>query len=156
MSSYPALRLLSAPQYVRALHRAEDWVAVLVRNRVRRHTMQRIVPSETIASEPFQSWLARENLGGADIFIGMNPVRTNSKYRTKEHILEIRHLYLDLDEDAGVSLQAIRTSGDIPDPNFVLDSSPGKHQAVWRVEGFGPANVRDSRFGSKEGERERV
>jgi hypothetical protein len=33
-------------------------------------------------------------------------------------------------------LQAIRTSGDVPAPNFVLDTSPGKHQVVWRVEGL--------------------
>jgi hypothetical protein len=43
---------------------------------------------------------------------------------------------LDLDEEAGASLQAIRTSGDVPPPNFVLDTSPGKHQVVWRVEGL--------------------
>jgi hypothetical protein len=66
----------------------------------------------------------------------MNPVREGSRNRTKEQIREIRHTYLDLDEDAGASLQAIRTSGDVPAPNFVLDTSPGKHQVVWRVEGF--------------------
>ena len=41
-----------------------------------------------------------------------------------------------LHEEAGASLQAIRTSGDVPPPNFVLDTSPGKHQVVWRVEGL--------------------
>jgi hypothetical protein len=43
---------------------------------------------------------------------------------------------LDLDEEAGASLRTIRTSGDVPPPNFVLDISPGKHRVVWRVEGF--------------------
>lgn len=137
MSSDFRRRFLSATEYVRALHAPEDYVAVLVRNRARQRTMQRIVPAEMIASQPFQSWLVEQNLGGADIFIGMNPVQANSKYRTKEHIREIRHVYLDLDEEAGASLQAIRTSGDIPEPNFVLDTSPGKHQVVWRVDGFG-------------------
>jgi len=98
--------------------------------------MQRILPAETIASAPFQSWLHEQNLSGADIFIGMNPVREGSRNRTKEQIREIRHAYLDLDEEAGASLQAIRTSGDVPPPNFVLDTSPGKHQVVWRVEGL--------------------
>jgi hypothetical protein len=130
-------RFLAADEYVRALHGLEDYVAVLIRNRSRNRTTQRIAPVETIASQPFQSWLTEQNLAGADIFIGMNPVGANSKYRRKEHIREIRHLYLDLDEDAGTSLHAIRTSGDLPDPNFVLDTSPGKHQVVWRVDGFG-------------------
>src|SRR6516225_2758271 len=106
-------------------------VAILVRNRSLQRTTQRIVPAEVIASQPFQSWLTEQNLAGADIFIGTNPVHTNSKFRTKEHIREIQHVYLDLDEEAGASLQAIRASGDIPEPNFVLDASPAKHQVVW-------------------------
>jgi len=129
-------RFLTAAEYVRALHAPEDYVAILVRNRSLQRTTQRIVPAEVIASQPFQSWLTEQNLAGADIFVGMNPVRENSKCRTKEQIREIRHLYLDLDEHAGASLHAIRISGDIPKPNFVLDTSPGKHQVVWRVDGF--------------------
>jgi hypothetical protein len=129
-------RFLTATEYVFALHEPSDLVAVLVRNRTQQQTMQRILAAETLASAPFQSWLHEQNLSGADIFIGMNPVREGSRNRTKEQIREIRHTYLDLDEDAGASLQAIRTSGDVPPPNFVLDTSPGKHQVVWRVEGF--------------------
>src|SRR5207248_401785 len=129
-------RFLTATEYVFALHVPSDLVAVLVRNRTQQQTMQRILPAETIVSAPFQSWLHEQNLSGADIFIGMNPVREGSRNRTKEHIREIRHAYLELDEEAGASLQQIRTSGDIPQPNFVLDTSPGKHQVVWRVEGF--------------------
>jgi hypothetical protein len=129
-------RFLTAPEYVFALHDPSDHAAVLVRNRLRQQTTQRILPAETIAGAPFQSWLHQQNESGADIFIGMNPVREGSRSRTKEQIREIRHTYLDLDEEAGASLHAIRTSGDVPPPNFVLDTSPGKHQVVWRVEGF--------------------
>jgi hypothetical protein len=129
-------RFLSAPEYVYALHEPSDHAAVLVRNRIRQQTTQRILPVETIASVQFQSWLHEQNQSGADIFIGMNPVRGGSRSRTKDQIREIRHAYLDLDEEAGASLQAIRTTGDLPPPNFVLDTSPGKHQVVWRVEGL--------------------
>jgi RepB DNA-primase from phage plasmid len=135
-SSSFAPRFLSAPEYVFALHGPSDQVAVLVRNRSRQQTTQRILPAETIASAPFQSWLHQQNESGADIFIGMNPVREGSRSRTKEQIREVRHTYLDLDEEAGASLQAIRTSGNVPPPNFALDTSPGKHQVVWRVEGL--------------------
>ena len=34
------------------------------------------------------------------------------------------------------ALEAIRNSAEVPAPNFVLDTSPGKHQIVWRVEGL--------------------
>jgi hypothetical protein len=129
-------RFLTAPEYLFALHEPSDQVAVLVRNRTQHQTTQRILPAEAIASPPFQSWLLEQNQSGADIFIGMNPVREGSRNRTKEQIREIRHTYLDLDEEAGASLQAIRTSGDVPPPNFVLDTSPGNHQVVWRVDGL--------------------
>lgn len=129
-------RFLTAPEYVLALHEPSDQVAVLVRNRTQCQTTQRILPAEAIASPTFQYWLHEQNQRGADIFIGMNPVREGSRNRTKEQIREIRHTYLDLDEEAGASLQTIRTSGDVPPPNFVLDTSPGKHQVVWRVEGL--------------------
>jgi hypothetical protein len=135
MSSFTS-RFLTAPEYVFALHEPSHQVAVLVRNRTRHQTTQRILPAEAIASAPFQSWLHDQNQSGGDIFIGMNPVREGSRNRTKEQIREVRHAYLDLDEEAGASLQAIRTSGDVPPPNFVLDTSPGKHQVVWRVEGL--------------------
>jgi hypothetical protein len=129
-------RFLSAAEYVLALHEPQDHVAILVRNQSREQTMQRILPAEAIASPPFQAWLKEQNQGGADIFVGMNPVKDGVHNRTRESIREIRHAYLDLDEEAGASLQAIRTAGDVPVPNFVLDTSPGKHQVVWRVEGL--------------------
>src|SRR5258708_22168468 len=127
-------RFLSASEYVLALHEPNDRVAVLIRNRGREQTMQRILPAEAIASPPFQAWLKEQNEAGADIFIGMNPMKSGIPNRTKENVREIRHVYLDLDEDAGASLHAVRTSRDVPLANFVLDTSPRKHQVVWRVE----------------------
>jgi hypothetical protein len=129
-------RQLSAEQYVLALHRPEDRIAVLVRNRARGQTMQRILSAEDVASPLFQDWLAKQNDAGGDIFVGMNPLHANSFTRTKESICEIRHVYLDLDEDAAVSLRAIRTDGNTPVPNFVLDTSAQKNQVIWRVEGL--------------------
>lgn len=129
-------RMLSASEYVLALHSPEDRVAVLLRNRVRGQTMQRILAAEAIASPPFLYWLVEQNANGADVFLGMNPIKEHSYNRTKENIREVRHVYLDLDESASTSLQAIRTSGDIPTPNVVLDTSPDKHQVIWQVEGL--------------------
>ncbi len=127
---------LSAVQYVLALHNADDRVAALVLNRTLGQTIQRILRAQDMANPAFQDWLRVQNQSGGDIFIGMNPLRTDSFTRTKESVREIRHVYLDLDEDAAASLRAIRTSGDAPVPNFVLDTSPEKNQIIWRVEGL--------------------
>jgi hypothetical protein len=60
----------------------------------------------------------------------MNPLKDGASSRTKDNLKEIRHVYIDLDTDAKAALADIRESLDAPTPNFVLDTSPGKHQVV--------------------------
>jgi DNA primase RepB-like protein len=134
-SSFKA-HVVSASEYVLALHEPADNVAVLLRNRARGQTLQRIASAETIASPAFQRWLADQNRAGSDIFVGMNPLKEGATSRTKDNLKEIGHVYLDLDENAGTALANLRDSLDAPPPNFVLDTSPGKHQVVWKIEGI--------------------
>jgi len=131
-----SLKTLSASEYVLALFERADEVAILTRNRRTGRTVQRIATAETITGHQFQSWLRSENAAGADIFVGMNPIKNGANSRTKENIREIRHLYLDLDRGGQAALDAIRNSPDVPAPNFILNTSPDKHQVVWRVEGL--------------------
>lgn len=129
-------RYLTASQYVRELFSPEDNVAVLVRNRSTGHTLQTIAKAETVASPSFQSWLSGQNACGYDIFMGMNPIKENAFSRTKADIKDIRHVYLDLDRNGDQALEAIRDSIEVPPPNFILNTSPGKHQVVWKVSGL--------------------
>src|SRR6266403_4407788 len=130
-------RSLTASEYVRALFGPTDNAAILVRNRSTGHTVQTIAKAEAIASPGFQSWLANQNAAGSDIYVGMNPIKDGAYSRTKENIRDICHVYLDLDNKGDEALDAIRNSPEVPAPNFVLDTSPGKHQVVWKVSGFG-------------------
>ena len=129
-------RSLSASEYVLKLFEPTDRTAIVVRNRSTGQTVQRIATAETIAESNFQTWLASQNARGSDVFIGMNPLRDDAHGRTKNDITNIRHVYLDLDRDGDASLNAIRMSADVPTPNFVIDTSPGKHQVVWNVSGI--------------------
>jgi hypothetical protein len=129
---------LTAPEYVRALFEPGDNAAILVRNRRTGKTVQRIARAEAIVSPKFQEWLAAQNAAGADVYVGMNPIKDGAYSRTRESIRDIRHVYLDLDRNGDASLEAIRNSPNIPGPNFVLDTSPDKHQVVWKVTGFKP------------------
>ena len=131
-----ALRTLTASEYVRKLFGPEDNAAILVRNRSTGHTVQTIAKAETIASPEFQTWLAAQNANGYDVFMGMNPIRDGAFSRTKGDIKDIRHVYLDLDRKGDQALETIRNSSEVPAPTFVLDTSPGKHQVVWKVNGF--------------------
>ena len=126
---------LSASEYTLALHEPEDQVAVVLVNRHRGQTLQRIASVEAIVAPEFQNWLRDQNRSGSDVFIGMNPLKDGATSRMKDSIREIRHVYLDLDEDATAALANVRDSVDAPRPNFVLDTSPAKHQVVWKIEG---------------------
>ncbi len=65
-----------------------------------------------------------------------NPVRSDSRKRTKESIAGVRHLYLDLDTDGEARLASLRTSDAVPTPNAIVSTSLGKYQVLWRVDGF--------------------
>jgi hypothetical protein len=113
-----------------------DRIALLVLNRDSAETIQRITSAEKAASPEFQAWLRYKNANGSDIYIGMNPLKKNAVTRTKEDIDSVRHVYLDLDHGDAEALEAIENSPVVPTPSYVLNSSPEKHQVVWKVEGM--------------------
>lgn len=122
--------------FIKRNYRADDRVALVIRNRNNGYILQRLVSASDAASPRMQRFLRYENAHGSDIYISMNTLKPEAKGRTKADIAEIRHLYLDLDEDGDARLQKILDSPALPRPNYVLDTSPGKHQVIWRVEGF--------------------
>jgi hypothetical protein len=127
---------LSASEYIRALFEPSDNVAILLRDRRTSQALQRIAKAATVAAPEFQSWLKSRNVAGWDVFVGMNPIKEGAYSRTKESIKDIRHVYLDLDRNGDEALKVIRNSLEVPPANFVLDTSPGRHQVVWRIEGL--------------------
>jgi hypothetical protein len=138
---------LSASEYILDNFKPSDRVAVLLRNRTTEEIIQRIAPAEKIAAPDFQQWLKERNQAGFDTYIGMNTLKEGACSRTKRDISEIRHVYLDLDYGGSEALKAIQNSDDVPKPNFVLDTSPGKHQVVWKVEGATPQEAEDLQQG---------
>jgi hypothetical protein len=113
-----------------------ETIALLLRREVPTATIQRIVQLETALAPRYLSWLAHENSTGANIYVAANPLRSDSRKRTKECIASVRHLYLDLDTDGETRLTSLWPSDAVPPPNAVLSTSLGKYQILWRVGGF--------------------
>src|SRR6202790_4778256 len=86
----------TAAEYIGENFLPSDRIAVLVLNRRLGETTQRITSAQKAASPEFQAWLRYKNANGADIYVGMNPLKRDAWTRTKEDILAIRHLYIDL------------------------------------------------------------
>jgi hypothetical protein len=130
---------VNAIEYVRLNFNSSDRLAVLVRNRSRGETVQRIAASAKIVEPSFQEWLRYKNdKESCDIYIGMNTLKPEARTRTKEDIQTIRHLYVDIDHDGPAALAKIQQSNLVPSPNYTLNTSPDKFQAVWRVENIAP------------------
>lgn len=128
---------LNAPDYLRANFETSDRLAILVRNSHRGETVQRITNAGRILEPSFQDWLRYKNGQElSDIYVSMNTLKPHAHTRTKEDIENIRHLYADLDHDGPASLKAIRQSNLVPEPNFVLSTSPDRFQVIWKVEGI--------------------
>jgi hypothetical protein len=126
---------ISATEYVRLNFHASDRLAILVRNRTRGETVQRVTTQARIVEPSFQEWLHYKNeKESCDIYIGMNTLKPEARTRTKEDIQTIRHLYLDLDHDGPAALAKIRQSNLVPLPNYSISTSPDRFQVVWRVE----------------------
>src|SRR6202051_1488838 len=126
---------LSPSEYINDNFKPSERIAVLVLNRSRRQTPQRITTAQKAASPEFQAWLRYKNANGADIYVGMNPLKQDASTRTKDDIETIRHLYIDLDHGGSTALDAIKNSDLVPQPNYVLNTSPEKFQVVWKAEG---------------------
>ena len=114
----------------------EETIALLLRKENAITPMQRIVRLETALAQRYRAWLAYENGTGSNIYVAANPLHPGSRKRTKESIASVRHLYIDIDTDGDVRLAALRASDMVPPPTSILSTSPGKYQALWRVEGF--------------------
>jgi len=125
---------VSASDYINGNFEPSDRVALLILNRSSRETLQRITTAQKAASPEFQAWLRHKNVTGADIYLGMNPLKPDASTRKKDDIEAIRHVYLDLDHGGQAALETVENSSVVPKPNYVLQTSPEKYQVVWKVE----------------------
>src|SRR5271167_4954917 len=133
----------SASEYILDNFEQTDRIAMLVLNRDLGETIQRITSAQKASSPEFQAWLRYKNANGSDIYMGQNPLLKDASTRTKEDIESIRHVYLDLDHGGPEALESVGNSSTVPKPNYVLTSSPGKFQDVWKVESVETYHLRD-------------
>jgi|SRR5215469_1399419 len=127
---------LTAPTFLGSLLPPSDRAAILTLDRATGQAEQRIVTVEQAASPAFQRWLRYKNCHGSDIYVAPNPIRDGSRSRTTQDIACIRHCWIDLDADGDAALEVLQSSPLVPRPNIVVNTSRGKFQCIWRVEGL--------------------
>ena len=130
------MNTMMAADFLTRCFRPGETIAVLLRREIPARIVQRIVRLEQATAPAYMRWLAHENASGMNIYVAANPLRVGSRKRTKECIAEVRHLYIDIDYDGDARLAMLRASDTVPNPTVTVSTSPGKYQALWRVEGF--------------------
>jgi hypothetical protein len=125
-----------AQEFLTRCFAPEETIALLLRRENPVKVMQRVVKLETAIAPRYIGWLAHENITGANVYVAANPLLPGSRKRTKESIASIRHLYLDIDTDGESRLSLIRGAHSVPTPSAIVQTSHGKYQVLWRVDGF--------------------
>jgi len=123
-------------RYIRENFRPEDRIAVVLIQKETRRAIQHVATADRIAQPEFQARLRHANASRHEVYIGMNTVRETSHSRTKADIAAIRHVYLDFDDNGTASVQALMRRDDVPEPNYLVNTSSDRWQVVWKVEGF--------------------
>lgn len=125
-----------AAQYLRENFGASDRLAIVLLNRRTQRVIQRLGTSEEIAGPAIQRWLCDHNVTSSEVYISMNSLNADARGRTKKDVAAIRHLYLDFDEDGTGAVATLLARQDLPRPNYLISTSPGKWQVSWKVQGF--------------------
>ncbi len=126
----------AAVVYIQANYKPDDRLAVVIIDKRSGEVKQRLATVERIVQPDYQAWLRFENTQRREIYISPNTIRPGALGREKADVQYARHVYADFDHDAATRVAAMQDRKDMPTPNHVIGSSPGKFQVIWRVEGF--------------------
>jgi len=129
-----------AADYIRGLFESDDRACLALIDQSRLDakgncpTQNVVSTAEDLSSEETIASLMEMNEAGWSPFVCMQPVKVDSVSRRKEDIAEVRRAFLDLDDNAVAAYDNILSCGIVPEPHWVLESSPAKLQLVWNVE----------------------
>jgi hypothetical protein len=115
-----------------------DSVAIFLKSYQTGRAMQRIVPLTRVLDSGFQEWLRMLNDAPDrwNVYVSVNAVSPEKRVRTREAIGAVRHIFLDIDDDADAALNRITRRPDLPCPSYVMRSSSSRLHVLWRTSGM--------------------
>jgi hypothetical protein len=122
--------------FLRTAYEVDDWVAVFLKSYETGQTTQRVGPISLVTEGRFQAWLRWANAARSNVYISVNSITSGQRSRTREAIRAVRHVFLDADDDGPRVLAAISARQDLPQPSYVLHSSPDRVHVFWRATNF--------------------
>ena len=126
----------SAVRFLRTAFEPDDWVAMFLKSYETAGIAQRVGPISRFQSEQFQRWLRAMDTRKYNVFVSVNAIAAGRRSRTRDAIGAVRHVFLDADNDASAVLSRVDARTDLPNPSYILHSSPNHVHILWRVAGF--------------------
>jgi hypothetical protein len=128
-------------RFLRTCFGCDDWTALLLKNRHGGKAVQQIGSLSWACSDQVQYWLREHNTRRHDVYASVNAIAIGARSRTRRDVAVVRHVFVDVDQDAqGVLCQLGRRS-DLPQPSYVVHTSPERAHVLWRARDFDPDAV---------------
>jgi hypothetical protein len=129
--------------YLTAIFRPTDTLCFvgIVHNsdKGKEHVANDFVPFEKAVTREYYDHLKDENSAGS-IYVATNTFPSSliglKAGRTQENVVEVRAVQADVDYNGAATIEAIKTSAAVPQPSIIVESSPGKFQGIWLVDGI--------------------
>ncbi|MBS1816975.1 MAG: hypothetical protein JSU08_03510 [Acidobacteria bacterium] len=81
-------------------------------------------------------WIRIQNAARSDVYVSFNALAGGAQSRRRHDVAAVRHVFLDVDHNAqGVLGQLVRRSN-VPQPSYVVHTSPNRAHLLWRVRDF--------------------
>ena len=106
-----------------------------------KRVMQRVAPVVTFCEAKWLTWLRVMNHFRFNVYVSVNAITPHRRERTKAAVSEVRHIFLDVDREGSRVLDHVVSEPGLPMPSYVVHSSPGRLQLLWRTHGFSPADA---------------
>jgi RepB DNA-primase N-terminal domain len=128
-------------RFLRVAYQPHDWIGVFLKASDTDRVSQYVGPLARFSEARWLTWLDAMNIHRFSVYVTVNAVRPGMQSRTKRAIAAIRHVFLDADADGPSVLRRIEHRGDLPEPSYVVQSSPNRLHVLWRVTGFTKTGV---------------
>src|SRR5262249_17977195 len=122
--------------FLRTAFHEDDWVAVFLKSYQSGRIAQRVRPVKQIQMPKVQACRRARNPADANVYVSVNALLPLQRSPRRQAVREIRHVFLDADRSTQEVLDPIDAATDLPNPSYVMRSSPGRAHLFWRVNRF--------------------
>lgn len=130
------VRFIEAQKFLRTLFDPNDWTALLLKSQTTGEAVQRVGSMAWASTNQVLEWLRGRNALHYSVYVSVNGMTARARSRTRLDVATVRHVFLDLDQNADGVLGSIGLRSALPSPSYILHTSPNRAHIFWRVRDF--------------------